>query len=544
MNQPSLDSTTSPLVDHLHRLHWSSLLFDSISQIRNIVLPALFGLVGAARGDAFWMWLSMFFLIPTLLVSVFRYFTLSYQINDGQLIVKHGLIFRNVRTVPVDRIQNIDFVQNLLHRLFGVAEVRVETAGGSEPEATLRVLGLDKVEQLRSAVFESRNAISSVLAPQAATAPDVIATAELDAISATQSTTAAQSTSVAQASLQSDAVVDSDSMILEIPIGNLIWAGLASDRGLLLVLAAIGLVYESEIFEKIDFDQLGKFMPQNPGNLILALAVVLGLLVAYLLLKILSAIWYIIRFYGYRLVKRRQDLRISCGLTTKVHATIPQRRIQFISVHRGWMMRLLGLCSVRIETASAGSGHEDASKSVSSRWFIPVLAEQKLPAILELIRPNIAWNETEFCFHAISPQAFQRRIRFYSVCCIGLSGMLFFWLSFWALLIAAGIWTLLAVATSLVHRSMGYARTQEGVVFRSGVITKKISITFFEKIQSVRVRQNPLDRHWKMARLTVDTAAAGPAEHRIDVPLLDQTFASSEMSAITTLAAQHQPNFR
>ncbi len=40
-------------------------------------------------------------------------------------------------------------LQNPLHRLLGVAEVRVETASGSEPDATLRVLSLADVDRLK-----------------------------------------------------------------------------------------------------------------------------------------------------------------------------------------------------------------------------------------------------------------------------------------------------------------------------------------------------------------------------------------------------------
>ncbi|MFO0939311.1 MAG: PH domain-containing protein [Pirellulales bacterium] len=552
MSGPSLASSTStPLGDHLHRLHWSSLFFEAISQIRRIILPAIFGLLGAANGDVFWLWLSVIFIVPTLAVSLFRYLTLSYQVEDGQLIVKQGLIFRNVRSVPVERIQNIDFVQNLIHRMIGVAEVRVETAGGSEPEATLRVLSMEKIELLRSAVFESRQSISGMPDNSELENRGLVDTLggsqvgyqpeDYEAVKLNSSTsTAPGQFDLGENQVQAKAA---DVTILEIPTSWLIKAGLASDRGLLLVGVAIGGIYESNILKLFDFNQLLKFLPQNPGVWILTAGAVVAFLLLYLVLKLLSAIWYVIRFSGYRLVRREHDLRISCGLTTKVHATVPRGRIQFISVHRGWMMRLMGFCSVRIETASAGSSHEDASKSVSSRWFIPVVAEDRLPDILEQVRPGIAWSESEFEFKSVSSKAVRRRVRLITL----LALLLAVGLAFWKLWLIAGVsllWILAILATVLQIRSMGFARTDQGVLFRNGVISKIVSITFFEKIQAITVNQSPMDRHWKMAKLTIDTAAAGPAEHRIDVPLLDEAFALTEMATITRLAAKHQPVFR
>ena len=57
-------------------------------------------------------------------------------------------------------------------------------------------------------------------------------------------------------------------------------------------------------------------------------------------------------------------------------------------------------------------------------------------------------------------------------------------------------------------------------------------MTFFEKIQSVQVNQSPLDRRWKMASISVDTLCAGPADHRIDIEMLDSEFAHHELDRL------------
>ena len=51
-------------------------------------------------------------------------------------------MFRRVRHIPYSRIQNIDAVQNVLHRVLGVAEVNIETGGGDAAEAKMSVLPL------------------------------------------------------------------------------------------------------------------------------------------------------------------------------------------------------------------------------------------------------------------------------------------------------------------------------------------------------------------------------------------------------------------
>ncbi len=60
-----------------------------------------------------------------------------------------------------------------------------------------------------------------------------------------------------------------------------------------------------------------------------------------------------------------------------------------------------------------------------------------------------------------------------------------------------------------------------GVVFRSGMLYRKCSLTFFDKIQGVRLSQSPFDRRWKMNTVEIDTAAAGPADHQIHVSMFE-----------------------
>jgi putative membrane protein len=510
----------------LRYLHWSSVIFDVTSQVRSLIVPAILLLLGAARGDSIWLVIGAISVVPTLIYSIIRFLTLRFQISNGQLIVKHGLIFRNVRSVPVERIQNIDFVQNPLHRLIGVAEVRIETAAGSEPEATLRVLKLEQVEQLRSEIFESRQTHSvdtlSAASPSSQALLMGVSALETDAHSTTQ---AAAST------------------LLEIPAVWLFYAGLASNRGAVLIGVLMAFLYEAKAFQKIDFQKFRQLLPNNLGIVMGIGFAIAAFVVIMLLLRVLGIVWYQLRFYGYRLSRKGEDLRISCGLFTKVQATVPRRRIQFISVQRNLIMRFLGYSSVRIETASGGGDHDDATKSVSSRWFIPIVADNHLVELLSQIRPGLVWDESKFNFQPISQRAFRRASRLSCLVAIVLSALGLLYSQPWGAL--AGILALpllLWVARKHVL-AIRYARTDEGVVFRSGVFSIKTSMTFFEKIQSLEVQQSPFDRRWRMAKLTLDTAAAGPADHVIHIPYLDEPIAHREQETIKQLAALHRPVF-
>ncbi len=138
------------------RLHPLSFVFDIAGQVRQFVVPAGVVLVGAGSAGFAWEAWLVLLVIPTAAVAFVRALTFRYRFEPGELVITSGLFFRNERHVPYGRIQNIDAVQNLLHRLLRVVEVRIETGGGDEAEARLRVLPEPALAEMRERVFAGR----------------------------------------------------------------------------------------------------------------------------------------------------------------------------------------------------------------------------------------------------------------------------------------------------------------------------------------------------------------------------------------------------
>lgn len=146
------------------RLHPATLLFDLAKHLKQFAVPALLVIFGMSRssggpGGMFgrlpsgWeVWLLILF-VPATLVSIARYLSFRLRYADRELVIRSGLIFRNERHIPFSRIQNVDAIQNLFHRLLGVVEVRLETGGGKEEEARLSVLPLSALDELRTRVI-------------------------------------------------------------------------------------------------------------------------------------------------------------------------------------------------------------------------------------------------------------------------------------------------------------------------------------------------------------------------------------------------------
>jgi len=69
--------------------------------------------------------------------QVAYYYRFEYELTPDTLDIDSGVFGRQEREIPYRRVQNVDVTESIVHRMLGVAVVRVETAGGSETEAEL-----------------------------------------------------------------------------------------------------------------------------------------------------------------------------------------------------------------------------------------------------------------------------------------------------------------------------------------------------------------------------------------------------------------------
>ena len=493
-----------PLETVSHRLHPSSLVLCLIEDLRKWVLPLVLVLF-LGSGDRWELWL-MVFIAPSMAYEVLRYITMRYRIAGGELIVRQGLLQKSERHIPFGRIQNVDLVQGVLQRLLGVAEVRIETASGTEAEAVLRFLSLADVDAMRARVFAGREARKL---PEEGSDPHAVPLGE---------------------AFEELAEVEPTRTVLALGLPDLVQLGLVVNRGVALIAAGIGLAWEFDLSERVSTDWFEAWHDSldSTGTTLFWMAAVL---VVILLSLFLSVIATVIRLHGFRLVRQGDEFRLSCGLLTKHRATIPQRRIQLISVHESLLQRLMGVASVRIETAG---GSEGEVASLARRWFLPLVPRAHLSTMLARVNPDLNFNAIEW--QPLAPGARTRAFKAASI--VGL----LIGASCTAIEFPRGGLVLLALVPFLLlvahldWRFKRWARPSGAVAFREGAFRHRTSITFDSRVHAVRVGESPFDRRWGMASLSVDTAGAGVAQHKIRVPYLKRELAMDLQGELATQA--------
>lgn len=74
----------------------------------------------------------------------------GYRLSGEEISLRRGVVNRSLRTARYDRIQAVDVVESLIARLFRLAAVRVETAGGDGSVIEIAYLRRTEAEELRA----------------------------------------------------------------------------------------------------------------------------------------------------------------------------------------------------------------------------------------------------------------------------------------------------------------------------------------------------------------------------------------------------------
>ena len=77
-----------------------------------------------------------------------------FRVTARQVELRSGVVFRQHRQVPLERIQAVETTRPLLARLLGLAQVVVQSAGGSDSQLTLAFLDAGRAEEVRAHLLE------------------------------------------------------------------------------------------------------------------------------------------------------------------------------------------------------------------------------------------------------------------------------------------------------------------------------------------------------------------------------------------------------
>lgn len=472
------------------RLHPVSFVFAIGQTARRLLFP-LIGGIFVTGGRWSWEALLAVAVLPTAGLALLQALSVRYRLDDDELVVRSGMFVKRVTHIPYDRVQNINAVQTVFHQMLRVIEVRIETGGGNEAEATLRVIDESALAELRESVFGDGT-------PEAAATP----------------------------------AETSGSVLLRLSGRELILLGLLRGRGMLIAAGLYGFLWDSGLFGPAQRAIFGSAGPpsifreveraiEGDASLTLSQVAILaaGLVAVLLVFRLCSAGWTALKFHGFMLTLDNGDLRVEYGLLTHVKRGVALRRIQKVTVHRGLWHRISGYASVDVQTAAGQAGFDAQPQHV---WVAPLINAKDVGALLQHIVPAAA----QPAWQPVDPRGTRREFFAALRLVVPTAAALLWAFGPWALTVVSAMLALAWVRAVRYVAALRWSTAGEFVQFESGWVSRRKSFVPIRKVQAVSQLETPLDRRHRMRSVEIDVAG-GVTSHRLRIPYLATVTAAS-----------------
>lgn len=436
------------------RLHPAAVFFSFIKTVKELAFAIILGFISFKGESLFYFILAAsIVLILILAFSVISWYRYTYRVEDDELRIEYGIFVRKKRYISKNRIQSIDLTASVVHRIFKLTRVNIETAGsGTGAEASLKAVKLVEGETLRKELKTAKS--NQVDKDEAINIPET-----------------ARPT-------------------LKIPFKRLFIAGSTSGSiGVILALAAFG------------FSELEQFIPDNFYDdtlervIELSVIFIIGLVIILLLvLWLLGIAGTMIKYGNFTITKNEQELFITRGLLEKKQLTIPLKRIQAVGIQESMIRQPLGYVTIFAEVAG---GSLDKGEDFSSVLF-PIMKADEVDDFMEKFLPDYVRKDKE-----LTPLP-RRARKFYLIrpllpFLLAVTGLAIFLPQFaWvaAILLIASLYL-----GFLRHRDGGFNREGKQLTVRYRIMSRNTIILHHKRLQAFEKKQHKVHASQKLATI-------------------------------------------
>ncbi|MGM8212459.1 PH domain-containing protein [Virgibacillus sp. W0430] len=440
------------MMSKAERLHPIAIIFNFILFFRHTVFMFIAGYLALKEHFSIYIVLIASAVILLFIIgSVLSWWRFTYRVESDEIRIEYGVFIRKKRYISKNRIQSIDLTANVLHRIFKLVKVQIETAGSGEgAEASLSAVRLREGERIRSAL-KSYNSTD-----QAA-----------------------------------EEAIKQDHPSKKITFKRLFIAGTTSGSvGVILAIAAFGS------------QELDAFIPEtlfeDTVSWVIGLSIVfiVALIVCVLLLLwLLGIAGTIIKYGNFTVTKSANELFITRGLLEKKQLTIPLKRIQAVGIKQNLIRQPFGFVTL-FAVVAGGS----VDKGEDFPILFPLMRESEVEGFLQTYLPSYANLST-----SLIPLP-KRALKFYLLRAailpiILIAGVAYFIPTLIWIPIVVFIFSL--ILGYLRYKNAGHVIESERATIQVRLISKVKMILFHRRIQAFEEEQHKIQKIQRLASTTI-----------------------------------------
>lgn len=452
-----------------------------------IIVPLF---VGAQTGNPTWILLGA---AAFVYVACIDWLMTRFRVGPVHVQLKTGLINRNVLSIPRSRIRSVDVRATVLHRMLGLAVLRIGTgqssAGLSRSSFELDAIAATDVPQLREELLAGVRG-------------------DLDEGEGEGAVVRADGAPAPPRSLGRELAHWRRRWTWYAPFGF---------TGMLIIFAGLGLIFQSgAVYERLldtEFIQEGADAVRDVNLIVVgAVAVVLLVIVA----SVIAMTQYFLTYSGFTLHDDGRTLRVHHGLLNTRESTLDRRRLRGVSIERPLLLRLAGGARAR----AIMTGLREASGE--SSLILPDAPYRRSLEVFGDVLHDDDLAQTPLRRHG--RKALQRRLfraLVLPVLAVGIMGAVHNWLTelpLWAWGVAGAALVISLILGIDRYLGLGHAAPGGWLVCQSGSLTRSRDCVASQGIIGWTISQTFFQRRAGLATVTAATPAGNGAYSVIDMP--------------------------
>lgn len=423
----------------------------------------LAALLGSKRKKAgYWIFSSIAILIFILLRSVLDYLNFKFWVQNGQLMIRRGILTKKNISMPMSRIQSVHLEQTLWHTITNTYRVIIDTPGAEKEEAVIYALQREEALALKELILSHAHA---------------------DLINPEQLATA---------------IPEPAKKLVQLNLRDLARFSITANHieTLVLLLALVASFYDN-VSPVLKTEQF-RWLADYEETIQFSWRLLIGTTVLLLIVSVIASyIRTTLRFFRFTMTAKQGGLNLHWGLIEMRHKMIPFRKIQLVSWRANFLRRLLGLFQLQLRI----TGEDEVSKR--QRILIPITDATQLSAILPYYQPALPSDGETY---GILPAYYQRRTILIGIpVTLLLTLVLYWWVGIYGLL--ALLWLPYFITTSfLFQRNFSYWVNDQAIQINRGVWGREQLLLKWNQVQFVTVEQSIYQRSHALASLQLQTA--------------------------------------
>lgn len=300
--------------------------------------------------------IAYFVLYIVLTIFSYLYYKLSgYEINEKQVIVKRGVLFKRRTVIDLENIHSVNSKQGIIQKIFKISTLLIDS--GSTNTA----------HQAEASIIEDEDVVN-------------------DLIEILKGKKKVENTSTSYVENEKK---ETKSLYSFTSKRKAIYGLINGTAFALILFFSFSFTI---ILSKILSNLSNEVEPMNIGEMLFAILIISTILIIGSF--IISLAYSFIRYYGFKVYKENDSLIIEYGLLVKVRNSMKLNRIKAVKIERGLLDRLFRFATIKLEVIGYIESSNNSNGNQSTIGvLVPLCKESEVNSIIESILPSYVPTE-------------------------------------------------------------------------------------------------------------------------------------------------------